>query len=396
MTPDLNRAVSVLVVENNLIDSKVIVDMLSHAEQGTFEIQTADSMEGAFKILDSNHCDVVLLDLNIKDSKGLETLNEVHRKFPAIPVVVNTGAYQDELGLKAVACGAQDYLIKGKYKPYGLHKALYYAIERKKYEQDLQCAYERLKDAQAQLIQAEKMNVIGGIASGVAHEVKNPLATILYGIEYLNGKITEKDDKVELTLKSIKEAAERANDIVKDLLDFAGLSSLIQQPYNLNEVIEHALIFIKYHCDNQRIEITKDYDPALPEVFIDKNRIEQVLIDVILNAVFVMKEGGNITLRTLQKELTADDRSWLPDLGNRVKIGDKVVLLDIDDTGPGISPENLSRIFDPFFTTRRSEGGVGLGLSIARTIMTSHDGLIELYNIPEGGARARLVFRRKK
>jgi len=248
-----------------------------------------------------------------------------------------------------------------------------------------------LKEAQAQLIQAEKMNVIGGVASGVAHEVKNPLATILYGIEYLNTKISERDEKVELTLRSIKEAAERANNIIKDLLDFASLSRVQHQPEDLNAITEQALSFIKYQCENRGVQLLKEYDPELPHILADRNRIEQVVVDVMLNSIFMIKENGQIKLKTYQKELEPQD---FADRNLDVKLfplGEKVVVLDIEDTGPGIADEHLPKIFDPFFTTRRAEGGVGLGLSIARTIMTSHNGFIELMNIP-GGARARVIF----
>ncbi|HRZ40597.1 MAG TPA: response regulator, partial [Candidatus Omnitrophota bacterium] len=172
MDTELKRTLQVLIVENNDVDRAVLINMLSKAPYGSFQISATDSLQETFELLKQSLVDVVLLDLNIKDSNGIDTLKRLHGRYPQLAVVVNTGEYQDDLGLRAVTMGAQDYLIKGMYKSYGLVKALYYAIERKKAETELHKAMDELKEMQAQLIRAEKMNVVGGVASGIAHEVK--------------------------------------------------------------------------------------------------------------------------------------------------------------------------------------------------------------------------------
>jgi signal transduction histidine kinase len=388
-----NQPLKLLIVENNKVDSKMLKAMLEKTPYGSFILNTCDSLSATLQLLKDEKFDVVLLDLNLQDSNGLETLQRLHAQFPDIPVVVNTGAYEDDLGLKAITQGAQDYLIKGKYLPYGLSKSLYYAIERKKAEQELLIAYTNLQEMQVQLIQAEKINVVGGLASGVAHEVKNPLATILYGIEYLNTKIDSQDEKIRLTLDSITQAAKKANRIIKDLLDFASLSIMQKRAEDIHEVLEQALKLISHQCENNGIEIVRSFTPNIPPLIIDKNRIEQVILDLILNAFYAMKSGGRLSVSTLVKAYEdADGRSQnYKEL--EINDGDLVVIIDIDDTGSGINEENLNKIFDPFFTTRRAVGGVGLGLSIARTIMNNHHGHIIVSNRQEGGARARLIFK---
>lgn len=394
MVPSFQTTLKVLLIENNPIDLLIMKDMLTRPSTGSFAIQSCDSLSEAFKMLTSESFDVVLLDLNLKDSKGIETLHNLTRANPQVAVVVNTGAYEDDVGLQAVTCGAQDYLIKGKYKSYGLVKSLYYAVERKKAEMELQEAYNTLKETQNQLIQVEKMNVIGSLASGVAHEVKNPLATILYGIEYLGGKMDDHDEKVALTLKSIKEAAQRANHIIKDLLDFASLSNLQQQPEDLNDVVTQTLNFLKYQISSNKVSVTQDLCHDLGKISIDRNRIEQVIVDIIINALNAMEGGGELYVKTYQKTLRPDDNPWLNNRNGRFQAGDHVAVLEIIDNGVGILPADLSKVFDPFYTTRRSAGGVGLGLSIARTIMRNHGGHIDLANNESGrGARALLVFR---
>lgn len=391
MSSDLKKCLHVLIVENNLVDSKMIRGMLEKSLYGSFETESTDTLEGAFYLLSTQEFDVVLLDLNLHDSSGLDTLRRTNQRFPNIPIVVNTGAYQDDLGLKAVRCGAQDYLIKGKYLPYGLAKSLYYAIERKHAEQELQSTYNSLRETQAQLIQIEKFNVVGGLASGIAHEVKNPLATILYGIEYLDTKLEPKDDKIRLTLDSIKDAAKKANNIIKDLLDFSSLSVLEKRSEDINQLIEKAMNLLLHQCEKSMIRIVRHFQPDLLKIKIDKNRIEQVILDICLNALNAMEKDGELIIRTYSRPCSGEDLCGSTH-STLLQEGNPVVIVDIEDSGPGIREEDMPKVFDPFFTTRRAAGGIGLGLSIARTIMNNHGGIIKISNRPEGGALVRLIF----
>jgi signal transduction histidine kinase len=397
MKSQFGKKLRVLLIENNPVDRKVILKMLSSSPYGSFTPHFAMSLAQAYEALSTQKFDVVLLDLNVDDSKGIETLTRFHRKFPHLPVVVNTGSYQDDLGLKAITKGAQDYLIKGMYKSYSLIKSLYYAVERKRAEEELRNAYKKLQQTQIQLIQAEKMNVIGGLASGVAHEVKNPLATILYGVEYLNGALKTTDEKICLTLDSIREATKSANTIIKGLLDFASLTNLKKGPESINSLAENAVNLTRPQCERVSIKLDMQLDAAIPLIKVDRNRIEQVIVDLIVNAIYAMSDGGGtLTIRSLTKKFSDHDIGWVDRRGRSFSKGDDVVILDLEDTGPGIKEEYLIKIFDPFFTTRRAAGGVGLGLSIARTIMNSHGGIISLHNKQGGGARARLIFKANK
>ena len=210
---------------------KVLEKMITKSSGHMHRIKSVDSLRAAYGVLEKDCIDVVVLDLNLPDSEGVLTLARFNRKFPKVAVVVNTGAYQDDVGLKTMGMGAQDFIVKGKYQAYGVHKAIYYAKERKRFEVELQEAYARLQEIQAQLIQAEKMNVVGRLASGVAHEVRNPLATILLGVTYLTERLDQKDDKIALTLKSLRESAKRANEIITDLLDFPVYRGLASGEY---------------------------------------------------------------------------------------------------------------------------------------------------------------------
>lgn len=383
MTDDLKNPLRVLVIENNDVDCRMIEGMLNQSP-GKFQLSFAHTLTEASQKLQTNHTDCVLLDLNLPDCRGLETLVRLTTQFPGIAVVINTGAYEDDLGLKAVSHGAQDYLIKGKYQAYVLNKALYYAVERKRFEEELKGAYKSLKETQSQLIQMAKMNVVGGLASGVAHEVKNPLAAILYGVEFLLQKINSPDEKIAITLITIKESALKANNIVKDLLDFANSSKLDKRPENLNELLEKSIHLTKVVLDKHGIRISKEYG-NIPQIDVDANRIEQVIVDLLLNAIYAMPNGGHLTVRTFVEKAVSP--------GKKFGATESIVVAELDDTGAGVPEEILDKVFDPFFTTRRASGGVGLGLAVAKNIIQSHGGEIFIFNRKEGGARVRLMFK---
>ncbi|OGX23899.1 MAG: hypothetical protein A3D10_04275 [Omnitrophica WOR_2 bacterium RIFCSPHIGHO2_02_FULL_48_11] len=383
--PIFGNPLTILVVEDNVVDRKVLEKMISESSENHHRIKTAGSFKTACEILEKNGVDVVVLDLNLPDSEGMTTLTELNERFPKAAIVVNTGAYEDDVGLKTMGMGAQDFIVKGKYQAYGVNKAIYYARERKRFELELQEAYERLQETQSQLIQAEKMNVVGRLASGVAHEVKNPLATILFGVTYLSEKLNYNDEKISLTLKSLRESANRANEIITDLLDFASLSRLNKKEENINVIIEKAIELISYQITKQKIKLVKEFASPSLLATLDRNRVEQVLVNLFLNAVQAMSQGGELKIKT-SLQVSDEKNKDFP-------AGTKVAVVEVEDAGCGIPEENLNKIFDPFFTTKRAVGGVGLGLAVARNIAQMHQGKLSVSNRPQGGVKAILSLK---
>ncbi len=265
--------------------------------------------------------------------------------------------------------------------------------ERKNAEKALKDAYQKLKDTQDELIQVEKLKVIGGLASGVSHEVKNPLAMILLGVQYLMKKIESKDRKVVLTLKHMEKAIKRADEIIKGLLDFASLSKLDIKQENLNSVVEESLRLVKIQFDKNCIRVETDLKENIPKVKIDKNKIEQVFINIFMNSSHAMNDGGQLTVRTYSKKLNKPGKGTGHKQNDPFKPGETMVISEIEDTGPGIPKNILDKIFDPFFTTRRDKGGTGLGLSVVRNIIQMHCGKIEIKNKAKGGIKSTLFFK---
>ncbi len=247
---------------------------------------------------------------------------------------------------------------------------------------ELEKSYSELKSTQADLIQAEKMRVVGTLAAGIAHEVKNPLAIVLQGIDYLSGRLPKEDKNIESTLSFMDEAVERACSIIQDLLDFSGISKLYFAPGNINSIIEKSISLVKYQLDKNHIRLVEEFAQGLPEVEMDNNRMEQVFVNLFINAINAMPDGGELEIKTYARLSRGQE---------------KLITVEIEDTGVGIPEEAMPKIFEPFFTTRRDMGGTGLGLLIVRNIVELHNGKIQVKNRPEGtGVKVTLDFKTYK
>lgn len=248
--------------------------------------------------------------------------------------------------------------------------------ERKESEEQLRKAYIKVREMQEQLIQAEKLNAVGILASGVAHEVRNPLAIIVQSAHYLGQKISGKEKDVTEALKMLQESVERTDKIVSELLDFSRASHLKLEALGINAILESSLELIKGQPVFKDIEIVRQMNPGIPEALVDKNKIEQVFINILLNAAQASSPGGKIFVRTYDKELDEPQECVGNRAGDHFRKRERAVIVEVEDSGVGISEQDLKKIFDPFFTTKGPQGGAGLGLSVSRNIVYMHKGLI--------------------
>lgn len=273
--------------------------------------------------------------------------------------------------------------------------ALAGVIVRKQAEDALEEAFLELKAAQTQLVQAEKWQSLGRLASGIAHEVKNPLAIMLTGIEYLTMLLND-NKEVMPTLEQIKAAVDRADNIIKGLLDFSRTSKLEITTQSLTSIVHNSLILMQNHFEKNHIEVVRDFKDDIPNIEVDLNKTDQVFVNLFMNAVNAMTEGGTLLVRIYAKQLL-DIREYSGvgrRAGDAFKIGDTVAVVEIEDTGMGIPEHVLDKLFEPFFTTRRTTGGTGLGLSISKNIIDMHGGAIYIENKKESrGARVTVVFK---
>jgi PAS domain S-box-containing protein len=258
---------------------------------------------------------------------------------------------------------------------------------------ELKIAHSRLKETQSQLIQSEKLSAVGRLASGVAHEVKNPLAIIMQSAEYLTNKVSpEHKEIIQMMVSNIK----RADIIVRTLVDFSRMSELKLIPEDINIVLESSLILVQHRIRQENIKIIKEFKEDLPKVLVDKNKIEQVFVNLLLNAIQAMPKGGNIFIRTH----TAEFEKPKEGIGRRTKdffkLKEKVVMIEIEDMGEGIKEENLDKIFEPFFTTKEPGAGTGLGLAVTGNIIAMHKALIEIKSKAGEGTRAIVILKTER
>ncbi|MEW5721564.1 MAG: PAS domain S-box protein [Thermodesulfobacteriota bacterium] len=217
----------------------------------------------------------------------------------------------------------------------------------------------RLREAQAQLIQSEKLASIGQLAAGVAHEINNPLTGILFYAHMVRDSLPEGDPRRE-DLAYIIEDVGRCKEIVKNLLAYSRQTSPAKNLYQLNNLVDQSLSLIRDQKLFGKIRVVKEMSDEMMMVHVDRNQLSQVIINLVMNAVAAMEGEGVLTFRT-----------WRDKPAGRA-------LLEVADTGYGIPEENLSKIFDPFFTTKELGKGTGLGLSTVYGIIQENGGRISV------------------
>ena len=222
-----------------------------------------------------------------------------------------------------------------------------------------------------QMLQNEKLTSLGLLAAGVAHEVNTPLAVISNYIQML-GKQIPGDDPRQKTIDKIVKQTFRASEIVNNLLNFSRTGGAQFIPVNLNTVLDETLSLVQHPFKTARVTVIRNFTEDLPPVHGSTTRLQQVFLNLFMNARDAMPSGGMLEIRT-----TANNGS---------------VEVEVTDTGVGIHPDNLHRIFDPFFTTKSSARGTGLGLSVSYGIVKEHAGRLEVRSTPGKGTSFRLEF----
>ncbi len=256
----------------------------------------------------------------------------------------------------------------------------------------LQQSLRELQQAQMQLIQQEKMESVGRLAAGVAHEVKNPLAVIQLGIDFLTGQL-EGNPPCQETVMDMADAVQRADTVIKGLLDFSRSEQLELLPADIDRVIDDSLVLVRHELTTRRVTVKREAGAAMPRLMLDRNKIKQVFINLFMNAMHAMEEGGTLTVSSSLHTVTGEDLARFG-LGNgRLVPGNSVVLVKVADTGTGISGKAVAKLFDPFFTTKPVGIGTGLGLSVTRKILELHQGCITLGNRSDRqGAEAVMLY----
>jgi len=268
----------------------------------------------------------------------------------------------------------------GKIIPIMLNASIIYENEKEiatigffhDLREELQMKQE-LEKTQLQLLQAEKMSSLGKLAAGVAHQLNNPLGGIILFAKLLLEEYDLEEGAKE-DLHRILRDAKRCRDTVKELLEFTRQTRHLMRPHDINKALTRTLFLLESQTLFHNISIVKDLNASLPLVLVDIQQLYHLFMNIILNAAQAMEGKGILTVKSL---LLQDEDQ---------------VCIEITDTGPGISEENLPHIFEPFFTTKEEGKGTGLGLSLAYRIVENHEGQIRAESRPEKGTTFSIIL----
>ncbi len=343
------KLLEVLLIEDSLVATRRVQKMLAEPKSSQFKVklECADRLSLGKEYLAGDRIDIVLLDLMLPDSNGLDTFKEVLKHAPMIPIVVMSGFEDETLAVEAVKRGAQDYLVKGRVDSNLLMRAILYAIERKRAEK-------LLREAQEKLAQKEKLTILGQLAGGVAHKLRNSLGTIKNATYFLNIALEDSELEVEETLKLLDIEVETSERIIRNLLNFARLKPPIRKKVDVRTIIQDILSRNDFP---EKVKVLSQLSEELPDIEADPDQLGQVFENIILNAIHSMLEGGQLSIKARARK-------------------DKQVAISITDTGFGIPEQNLSRLFEPLFSTKAR--GIGLGLAITKSFVEGHGGSIEV------------------
>jgi signal transduction histidine kinase len=238
---------------------------------------------------------------------------------------------------------------------------------------------ERLRSMGEQLVRTEKLAAAGTLAAGVAHEVNNPLASISSLVQILQARVPPDaaDDRSAETremLRVISQQIARITQVLREMTDFARQRPPERAPLDVSRAVEASLRLVSFDENFKRLHLSTDFDPRAPLVSADADQLQQVFLNLLLNARDAMPAGGDVEVSTRYDERAAE------------------ITIEIADTGAGIAPEHLAHVFDPFFTTKPTGRGTGLGLAVCYGIITAHGGRIEIAPDDGRGTRVRVAL----
>ncbi len=236
-----------------------------------------------------------------------------------------------------------------------------------------------------ELRQAQKMEAVGRLAAGVAHDFNNIL-TVILGNTAMQLRSPHLDEKLNASLRQVERAAERATALTRQLLAYSRKQVIQRRPLALNEVVEQTVGMLR-RIIGEHIALDMQLAPELPPIFADPSNIDQVIMNLALNARDAMTEGGKLTLATLQVDIDEAGRARNPE----AQLGSHICLA-VKDTGNGMDATTVARIFEPFFTTKDPGKGTGMGLATVYGVLKQHGGWIEVESAPRRGTTIRAFF----
>lgn len=374
------------------------VTLASNLEDQGYRVIACRNGAEALRCVQETPIDIVISDLHLPDVSGMEVLEALKEMNPEAAFIVMTGAATVETAVQALNEGAFAYITK----PFGMEQVLTIVRnalrqqrllrENRRLVDNLQLSNRELnneiaerKRLEEQLIQSQKMEAVGRLAGGIAHDFNNLLTPILGYTQIALGSNTI-EDNIRKHLQEIHTAANRASNLVRQLLSFARQEIIEPRVIDVNElIIETDDMLLR--LIGEHIELVTKTSPSPATIKTDPGQIEQVLVNLVVNARDAMPDGGKLEIETYHVSVVGNHSPDNPEL----TAGDYVVI-SVRDNGIGMTEEIKTRIFEPFYTTKGVGKGTGLGLSTCYGIVAQHGGLIKVDSSPGNGTTFKIFF----
>ena len=361
------KALHVLLVEDNAGDARLLREMFSRENAGSFQLTHLLRMSDAEAELAKGGVDIVLLDMGLPDAHGIETVRRACTVAPGVPMIVLTGLEDEALAAEAMKEGAQDYLIKGQIENRALPRALRHAIERHRMQ------------AETDLVRTLQLQLRDQFLSHVSHELRSPLTSIYSFSSIIADGIAgetspQQDEYLQIVLKNVEQLQAMVEDLLMVTQSQTGQLSVDLLQTSVADAVVYAIDTLRSGAAAKKITLTFDPVPDQQEGYADPTRLRQTLTILLDNAIKFTPMGGAVRIRV---ELSEEDPAFLQ--------------VEVSDSGCGISPQAAERIFERLYQAsgpgEAGRNGLGLGLYIARELVTKHGGKIWVSSEPQHGSR---------
>jgi signal transduction histidine kinase len=376
---ETNSPVNILLVDDH---PEGLITLEAVLKSPDYNLIKARSGEEALSYLSDYDIAVILLDVQMPKMDGFQTTAMIKQntQWKDIPILFVTAIHKDTPYIhEGYKLGAVDYIFK-PFDPYVVWSKVAVLVDLHRKTRRIQETQAELRHKDEELHQARKLEAIGRLAGGVAHDFNNLIAGIL-GISQEVRETFDSSDPRRVELDEIIKTAQRAFSLTRQLLSYARRQIITPQWLNLNEVIADMQGMLE-RLIGEHIELETALDPALGSVNADRGYLEQVMINLVVNSRDALPKGGKITIKTANVEL--DEKTLHAQRLHQLLPGSFVRLL-VADTGSGMTPEVLEHIFEPFYTTKEQDKGTGLGLATVYGIVRQIGGDIAVQSQPDEG-----------